>query len=298
MKTFFLTASVAVALVGFTHDASAAEFTFDPPGALHPNSGEGRVDTKVYAPGIRFPMEEGPAFANSQVWGHGGGSGPKDTSQCDEENFSYPWKDNYCESRSWDMPLCPSGDGHQGQDIRGASCKKEVHWVVAGVDGTVTNVGSYSVYITAKDGTRFDYLHMGAVQVKEGDEVTRGQRIGKVSNEFGGSATTVHLHFNIKQNVAGIGFIFVPTYLTLVESYKTLILPPVPDAGPPPVPTSTQERPPPPPAAAAPSPEPTPPPADTGCASTGDAAPSGSVLALGLGVVVAGAIRRRRSRKR
>ena len=25
---------------------------------------------------MRFPMEEGPAFANSQVWGHGGGSGP------------------------------------------------------------------------------------------------------------------------------------------------------------------------------------------------------------------------------
>ena len=277
----------------------APTFTYDAPGKLAPGSGTGRDDSKVYAPGIRFPMESGPAYANSQVWGHGGNSGPKNSGQCDAENFSYPWHDNYCESRTWDMPLCPSGTGHQGQDIRAASCVKDVHWVVAVSDGTVTNVGSYSVYITTADGTRFDYLHMSNVAVKEGDTVKRGQRIGKVSNQFGGEATTVHLHFNIKQNVAGVGMVFVPTYMTLVESYDELLnpKPPVVDAGPPPAPT-TEPTPPPPappkePVAEEPAPEPAPDAVESGCASAPASASSGAFV-LVVGAMVAGAIRRRR----
>jgi MYXO-CTERM domain-containing protein len=290
-RTFAASALVLATSITLTRTAAAAEFTYEPPGALAPSSGTGRQDTKVYAPGIRFPIETGPAFANSQVWGHGGGSGPTGTAQCDEENFSYPWRDNYCEERDWDMPLCPAGTGHQGQDIRAADCKKDVHWVVAVTDGTITNVGSYSVYLTAPDGTRYDYLHMSNVQVKEGDEVKRGQQIGKVSNQFGGSATTVHLHFNIKQNVASVGSIFVPGYMSLVESYKTLLNPAPPDAG-----VTITPPPPPPPSKAAPEPQAPapPPPADTGCASTPGSIPSGA-LALALGAVVAAAVRRRRT---
>jgi len=205
--------------------AGGDDFSYNPPGVLVPGSGEGRVDDKVYAPAMRFPIEEGPAFANSQVWGIGGNYGPSG-SQCSEENFSYPWSDNYCETRSWDMPLCPSGTGHQGQDIRAATCDKDVHWVVASETGTVTNVGSYSVYITAADGTRYDYLHMGSVQVAVGEDVEKGTRIGKVSNEFGGTPTSVHLHFNLRQNVSGVGNVYVPPYLSLVTSYQALVGPP------------------------------------------------------------------------
>lgn len=279
-------------------DAGGVPFTYDPPGKLVPGSGKGRDDSKVYVPGMRFPMESGPAYANSQVWGHGGNSGPKNSGQCDKENFSYPWHDNYCESRTWDMPLCPSGTGHQGQDIRAATCEKDVHWVVAASDGKVTNVGSYSVYITRDDGTRFDYLHMSNVAVKEGDEVKRGQRIGKVSNQFGGSATTVHLHFNIKQNVAGVGMVFVPTYMTLIDSYDDLLnpKPPVVDAGPPPV--TTSEPPPSAPPKDRPAEEPVPeaPPAagESGCASAPASASSGA-FALVASAMVVGAIRRRRA---
>lgn len=222
----FAAASLCVASVA----AAADPFTYDPPGSLVKGSGNGRNDAHVFAPGIRFPLESGPAYANSQVWGHGGGSGPSGSSQCDPENFSYPWHDNYCEARDWSMPLCPSGSGHQGQDIRAASCKKGVHWTVAVADGTITNVGSYSVYLTAPDGTRFDYLHMQDVQVKAGQAVKRGDRMGKVSNQFGGEATTVHLHFNIRQNVAGVGAVFVPAYASLVQSYEAL-LNPAQDAG-------------------------------------------------------------------
>jgi MYXO-CTERM domain-containing protein len=276
-------------------DAGAsATFSFDPPGQLVAGSGKGRVDMNIYAPGIRFPIESGPAFANSQVWGHGGNNGPG--GQCDKENFSYPWHDNYCETRDWTMPLCPGGVGHQGQDVRAASCKAGVHPTVAVADGTITSIGSYSVYLTTADGTRFDYLHMQDVVVKEGQKVKRGDPMGKVSNQFAGSATTVHLHFNIRQNVAGVGTVFVPPYLSLMTAYHTLLGLDPPDAGAPVTPPPT-----PPPAQAAPTPTvPEPPPApegDSGCSfapSSPATAPFGAALALAaLGMAVARRHKRR-----
>ncbi len=226
MKLPLCAALVAGLVLGVALEARADDFTYQPPGTLVAGSGQGRVDNNVYAPGMRYPVEAAPSFANSQVWGHGGGQGPGG-SQCDVENFSYPWWDNYCETRSWDMPLCPSGTGHQGQDIRAATCEDNVHWVVASEAGAVTNVGTYSVYVTAADGTRYDYLHMGNVQVSVGQDVAKGERLGMVSNEFGGTPTTVHLHFNLRQNVSGVGTVYVPPYLSLVTSYQALLGPPV-----------------------------------------------------------------------
>ncbi|AKV04226.1 hypothetical protein AKJ09_10889 [Labilithrix luteola] len=219
---FALAFSIAPSANAADAGADAGEFAYDPPGQLVDGSGKGRADDKVFVPDMRFPIESGPAFANSQVWGVGGNSGPAG-SQCEERNFSYPWHDNYCETRSWDMPLCPSGTGHQGQDVRASSCEKGVHPVVAVADGTITNVGSYSVYLTTADGTRFDYLHMSNLTIKVGDTVKRGQRIGMVSNQFGGEVTTVHLHFNIRQNVEGVGQVYVPPYTSLIKAYKTLM---------------------------------------------------------------------------
>jgi MYXO-CTERM domain-containing protein len=197
-------------------------FSYDPPGVLVPGSGDGRADDHVYVPGLRFPIETGPAYLNSQVWGHGGNNGPGG-GQCDPENRQYPWHDNYCETRSWDMPLCPAGTGHQGQDMRAGTCEKDTHWVVAGADGTVSHIGSYTVYVTTDDGTRLDYLHMGSVQVNVNDVVKRGDRLGKVSNVFGDTPTTIHLHFNIQQNVEGIGTVFVPPYMSLVAAYQAQV---------------------------------------------------------------------------
>lgn len=221
--------TTALLVPGAARTARAQAFTYDPPGKLAPStSGRGRVDNKVYAPTMRFPMEVPKAFANSQVYGRGGGQGPGG-GQCDAANYTYPWHDNYCESRSYSMPLCPAGTGHQGQDIRPGTCVKDTHWAVAAEAGTITSVGSYSVYLTAADGTRFDYLHMSNVQVKVGDRVTRGQRMGKVSNVFDGTPTTIHLHFNLRQSVTGVGAVYVPPYLSLVEAYKRGTAPP--DAG-------------------------------------------------------------------
>ena len=37
-------------------------------------------------------------------------------------NTSYPWRDNFCEARSFNVGQCPGGFGHQGEDIRPAPC--------------------------------------------------------------------------------------------------------------------------------------------------------------------------------
>ena len=53
---------LAAALLLVPSVAHAADFTYDPPGDLVPDSGKGRTgDEKVYAPDMRFPIEEGPA---------------------------------------------------------------------------------------------------------------------------------------------------------------------------------------------------------------------------------------------
>lgn len=202
--------------------ASAAPWGYHDPGDLEPNSGQGRVDWMVYAPGMRYPMGNGPSFANSQVYRPGGSQGGGGT-QCDAVNYDYPWRDNYCEIRSWDMPLCPAGTGHQGQDIRPATCEKSVHPNVATVDGTITNIGSYSVYLTDPQGRRYDYLHGDTNMVSVGQDVSRGDPINLVSNAFGGTSTTIHLHFNLKQDVAGYGFVYVPPYMSLIQAYEDLM---------------------------------------------------------------------------
>jgi hypothetical protein len=196
------------------------EFTYRPAGELVPGSGTGRDDPFIYFPGMRFPLEEAPAFANSQVWGRGGAADGGGGSQCDSPNYSYPWHDTYCEKRSWPMSLCPTSTGHQGQDLRPSTCQKDMHWVVASAPGQITKIGTYSVYLMADSGTRIDYLHMSSVHVKVGDRMKPGARIGKVSNVFNGTPTTIHLHINLFQNVAGRGWTYVPPYTSLINAYK------------------------------------------------------------------------------
>ncbi len=205
-------------------DASADDFTYNPPGQLVSGSGSGRVDDTVFVPGMQYPIEVAPSYPNSQVWGRGGSQG-SGGGQCDAENYSYPWSDNYCETRQWDVPLCPGGKGHQGQDIRPSTCEKDLHWVVSAEAGEVTQIGSYSVYVISADGTRHRYLHMNPerLEVEVGDQVERGQRLGLVSNAFNGTPTTIHLHYDIFQTVEGVGASYVPTYMSLVRSYEELI---------------------------------------------------------------------------
>lgn len=201
--------------------------SFSPPGELESGSGRGVADPNVYLRDIRFPIEKAPAFLNSQVYRKGGMHGPSG-GQCDSANYSYPWRDNFCEKRDWGMPLCPAGKGHQGQDIRPATCKAGLHWAVAAESGKIVQIGKYSVTLQTPNGTVYRYLHldMDDLAVRRGQLVQRGARIGKVSNDFGDASTTIHLHFDIKDSVriGGVSrVVFVPPYSSLQAAYQQLL---------------------------------------------------------------------------
>lgn len=204
-------------------------FTYTPAGKLTPaQSGTGRLgDNYIYAPGIRFPIESAPAYINSQVYGVGGYLGPKG-SLCDKRNYTYPWHDNYCEKRGWSMPLCSGGKGHQGVDIRTATCEKKKYYAVAVEDGVITYIGKYTVKLRSASGRTYRYLHLDSpsLKVRRGEKVKRGQRIGLVSNNMGTTPTSIHLHFDMKQTIK-VGdaskSVFVPLYSSLVDAYKRLL---------------------------------------------------------------------------
>ena len=214
-------ALVATLLVPVT---AAAEPFYLPPGDLLPDSGMGIAEYTVFAPGMRFPLAAGPAYPNSQVYMNGGLNGPGGN-QCDAVNYAYPWRDNYCETRKWEMPLCPSGEGHQGQDIRGPTCEKDKHQIVATAAGEVTNIGTYSIYVSTPAGQRFDYLHgsLETIEVSLNQQVALGAPLVKLSNNMGDTPTSIHLHFNIKQDVGGVGIVYVSPYMSLVRAYEELM---------------------------------------------------------------------------
>jgi murein DD-endopeptidase MepM/ murein hydrolase activator NlpD len=209
-------------------DVTGRAFTYYPPGDLKSGTGTGVRSDTIFAPGMRYPIESAPAFPNSQVYGRGGYLGPGG-GLCDAANYAYPWRDNFCEKRGWQTPACPGGKGHQGQDIRAMDCKNAVHWVVAAEDGVITKIGSWSVNLKGTSGREYIYLHMRMrdLAVQQGQLVKRGQRMGKVSNDFGGAPTSIHLHFEIRANAAvpgqPAGFRKVPPYSSLVDAYKRLL---------------------------------------------------------------------------
>jgi murein DD-endopeptidase MepM/ murein hydrolase activator NlpD len=214
------------------------DFPFDPPTQLTAGSGAGYSDTTNWAPGICFPLADTPSYANSQVYRPGGSAVPSNPSQCATQNYSYPWQDNFCESRSWANPVCNTGKGHQGQDIRPKTCKVDTYWAVAPEDGIVTQLGSMTVAITGKAAPHriYRYLHMkkSSVRVALHQSVVRGQKLGLVSNNLGINSqgkqqfTTIHLHFEIRvgqTETLSDGTVlsaddFVPPYTALVDSYR------------------------------------------------------------------------------
>ncbi|PWE16927.1 M23 family peptidase [Marinicauda salina] len=209
------------------------EFSYLPAGDLIEGSGTGREDDTIYAEGIRFPIELPAAYANSQVYMPGGSQGGGGW-QCDAENYEYPWRDNYCETRGYETPMCPAGTGHQGQDIRPPACPpttpddEDDFFAVAVADGDITSVSGHIVKLLADDGAQYYYLHLEptSLWVAPGDRVEQGDRIGIVSNYFGSTPTTYHLHFEIRQSVMVDGeltFTPVPPYASLVDSYERLL---------------------------------------------------------------------------
>jgi hypothetical protein len=248
--------------------AASAEFAYHSPGDIIPGTGHkgqgGRADYTVYSR-LRFPIAEAPAFANSQSFMNGGDCnrtgrnwlgmvGRLPSYRCrvggpvllsDEAavaNYSYPWRDNFCEHRDFDVGQCPGGVGHQGQDIRPSSCQQRSeganhclpyqHDVVAARDGMVLRApGQMPVYLfvnAASEHIRLRYLHMFPRRLDEdgiitGRRLSEGEALGKVGNFFQHEgATSYHLHFDM-QVPTKYGWVFVNPYMTLVAAYERLI---------------------------------------------------------------------------
>jgi hypothetical protein len=243
------------------------DFTYRPPGELIANSGYrrtgGHPDRTVYAQ-IRFPIEQAPAYANSQSFMNWGdcylkGRLPRphdkgDAYRCrlndkklvfDESaggNYSYPWQDNFCETRDFQAGQCPGGFGHQGQDIRPATCTMRtnesdrcvpnLYGAVAVRDSVVMRTPKQQALVLLVNGrtehVRFRYMHMSpekldADSMMHGRRVAEGERVGVVSNYQGfQGGTTTHLHFDL-QVFTRDGWIWVNPYATLIASYERLI---------------------------------------------------------------------------
>ena len=115
--------------------AVSTVFTYHSPGSLLPGTGfkgrTGVADYTVYSK-IRFPMADAPAFANSQSfmnWGNCEATGrlgagmlgriaayrcrvngqPLISDESATANYSYPWRDNFCEHRFFFVGQCPGG---------------------------------------------------------------------------------------------------------------------------------------------------------------------------------------------
>lgn len=209
-------------------------FEYHAPGDLIPGTGSGLVDDTVYAPEMVFPIKAAPTFPQSMVYRLGGAVGGD---QCDPANYQAPWRDNFCEKRSTtrNTPMCPTNKVHQGQDIRtgtAADCEtlrrtpkaeRGLHEVVAVEDGIIQHIGTYSVQLKGtQTGNIYSYLHlnMARLQVSAMDIVSAGDTIGFVSNDFGSTPTTFHLHFEVKAPIEGEGIIHVPPYMSLVAAYE------------------------------------------------------------------------------
>jgi hypothetical protein len=265
-----------------------SDFTYYGPGDLIENTGwkkmPGRVDYHVYSR-MRFPIADAPGYVKSQSfmpWGdcyHTGTVGrtgrkgaqyrcrlnskPLVFDESAAENFTYPWRDNFCELRDFLVGQCPGGYGHQGEDIRPGNCVFKnaeadrcmpyQHSVAAVHDGIIRrlpgNIGVYIVANTENERVRFRYLHMNpnymdAEGLLNGKHVSAGEIIGKVAT-WGDyeKGTSYHIHFNI-QVFTKIGWVWVNPYMTLVAAYERLIggrgseilpdqpAPPVPDKPP------------------------------------------------------------------
>ncbi|MCK1714426.1 MULTISPECIES: M23 family peptidase [unclassified Bradyrhizobium] len=216
--------------------ARSPEFSYRPSGDIIPNTGyrnkSGHPDVMAYAQ-IRFPLEKAPAFVRSQSYAR------RDKM---ESTTAYPWRDNFCESRSFEVWQCGGGYGHQGEDIRAAECPPQgdggercdpkQRGVVAVRDAIVIRGAkdqAATLQVNSRtEHIRFRYMHMNpqamnADGLLNGRIVSEGEKIGVVSNYLDHPAgTSMHLHFDV-QVFTRDGWVWVSPYVTLVSAYERLI---------------------------------------------------------------------------
>jgi hypothetical protein len=216
---------------------ASSDFTYRSTGDIIANSGarrqSGRIDLTSYSQ-IRFPLDA-PAFIHSQSFKR------RTSDKSDSPRGTYPWRDNFCEARSFGVGQCASGFGHQGEDIRpgacpskdaGNGCDPKQQSVFAVRDGAVIRSPKQQAATlqinTRSEHIRFRYMHMNPsvmdlAGLLNGRQVAEGDRIGAVSNYLDHpNGTTRHLHFDV-QVFTRDGWIWVSPYVTLISAYERLI---------------------------------------------------------------------------
>ncbi|WP_291852921.1 M23 family peptidase [Bradyrhizobium sp.] len=214
--------------------AVSPDFSYRRGGDIIAHSGArklgGSPDFAAYSQ-IRFPLQKAPAAIRSQSFG-----------KRKTDDGIYPWRDNFCEARSFQVGQCAAGYGHQGQDIRPApcppgsdndgSCHPRKQAVVAVRDGVLIRSPKQQAATlqvnTRNEHIRFRYMHMNpssmdADGVLNGREVAEGEKIGVVSNYLDfPNGTSYHLHFDV-QVFTRDGWLWVNPYTTLIAAYERLI---------------------------------------------------------------------------
>ncbi len=216
--------------------AASADFTYRASGDIIARTGSrrqsGRADNTAYSQ-IRFPLLRVPVAVRSQSFAR------RDKTRL--VAGTYPWRDNFCEDRSFNVGQCASGFGHQGQDIRPRPCGTEEsaeacdnrrQAIVAVRDGVVIRSSKQQAATlqinTRTEHIRFRYMHMNPSAMDSdgmlnGRRVSEGEHIGVVSNYLDRSGgTSRHLHFDV-QVFTRDGWLWVNPYTTLVSAYERLI---------------------------------------------------------------------------
>jgi hypothetical protein len=160
------------------------------------------------------------------------------------------WRDNFCEARSGNnLPTCPAGHGHAGQDIWGKGWNSDAaeHPLRAAVDGVAFRRFPTQPAVTVSDvpGTNIDYVyrHMrpsmldsNGIVASTPRAVRRGCVMALVDRLQGVSlaptkltdkgisyvATARHLHFEIRVPTKA-GFQNVSPYQTVVWAHRAAI---------------------------------------------------------------------------
>ncbi|MBX9824726.1 MAG: M23 family metallopeptidase [Xanthobacteraceae bacterium] len=219
-------------------------FGYYAPGQIQTGTGfrgkGGRQDYTVYSQ-IRFPLAEAPAYAGSERYHRGPKTRIADPNDIQPAQIAQnPWRDNFCERRGFSVSQCPTGIGHQGQDLRPLICRPAPNSdrcdppgdVVAARGGVILRApkqeAAYLFVNSANEHIRFRYLHMSprkmdADNLLSGRRVYEGEVIGEVGNySMRENGTSYHLHFDI-QVPTRHGWVLVNPYMTLVAAYERLI---------------------------------------------------------------------------
>lgn len=173
-------------MYGSAYTRTYAEYSFDNSVEYYEANQE-MFERKEIDPMKDFAERVSELFTTSSISGNG--------------QFAHPCPEATITSRfgSRTDPINGGSDDHKGIDLAANTGTP----VYAAEAGTVTTAGySHSagnwIVIDHGDGFVTKYMHLSSINISNGDEVRKGQKIGEVGST--GNSTGPHLHFQVELN--------------------------------------------------------------------------------------------------